>query len=84
MTNSIRKKLQIGSAALILFSALPCLLATLNVVPVIQGAIHTGENYSLQILFPLCSASLVNGLGLVLLIISLTMKDRQPEGGTNL
>lgn len=76
---SYKRSLQWISVALISFSALPCVLVYVLTPSVIQYAIETGGNVGLQIFFPLCSASLITGLGLLLLVISLLMKDDEPQ-----
>jgi hypothetical protein len=70
-----KRVLQIVSAVLIALSALPCVLTLINIPSVIQFAIQTGGDAALQIYIPLVLAALINGLGLVMLIISLALKE---------
>jgi len=71
----IERVLQIVSAVLIALSALLCMLTLINIPPVIQFAIQTGGDAALQIYIPLVLAGLINGLGVVLFIVSLALKD---------
>jgi hypothetical protein len=75
--SSLKRILQILSAVLITLSALPCLLTIFNIPPVILYATKTGGNAALQIYFPLITAALINGTGLVLLLISLFLKEHK-------
>jgi hypothetical protein len=74
-----RRKLQLVSALLLLLSAVPCGLTFLNIRPVILYAIQQQENVSLQLYFPLCSASCVAGIGVILLIVSLFLPLKSKE-----
>ncbi|RPI95049.1 MAG: hypothetical protein EHM40_04435 [Chloroflexi bacterium] len=71
-----KRRLQIVSVVLIALSALPCMLTLINIPPVIQFAIQTGGDAALQIYIPLVLAALINGLGLVMLIVSLALKEK--------
>jgi VIT1/CCC1 family predicted Fe2+/Mn2+ transporter len=71
----IKRTLQIISAVSLALSALPCILAFVNIPSAIQFAVQTGGNAALQIYIPLVVAGLINGFGLVVLIISLTIKE---------
>lgn len=71
----VKRTLQIISAVSIALSALPCILALVNISSVIQFAVQTGGNAALQIYIPLFLAGLVNGFGLIVLIISLTIRE---------
>jgi Na+-driven multidrug efflux pump len=71
----IKHVLQTISAVSLALSALPCILALVNIPPVIEFAVQTGGNAALQIYIPLVLAGLINGFGLVVLIISLTLKE---------
>lgn len=73
--SSSKRVLQIISAVLLALSALPCMLAFINISPVIQFAIQTGGDSALQIYIPLALAGLINGLGVVLFIISFAIKE---------
>jgi len=72
----IERVLQIVSAVLIALSALLCMLTLINIPPVIQFAIQTGGDAALQIYIPLVLAALINGLGLVMLIVSFALKEK--------
>jgi hypothetical protein len=73
--SSNKRVLQIISAVLLALSALPCLLAFINIPPVIQFAIQTGGDAALQIYIPLVLAGLINGLGVILFMVSLALKE---------
>jgi hypothetical protein len=73
--SSSKRVLQIISAVLLALSALPCMLTFINIPPVIQFAIQTGGDAALQIYIPLVLAGLINGLGVVLFIVSLALKE---------
>ena len=73
--SSSKRVLQIISAVLFALSALPCMLAFMNIPPAIQFAIQTGGDAALQIYIPLVLAGLINGLGVVLFIVSLALKE---------
>ncbi len=73
------KILQICGVLLIAFSACPCLWVMGSVSPVVQYAVETGGNAALQISIPLGLAALINGVGLITLVISLIIKDKPPE-----
>jgi hypothetical protein len=73
--SSSKRVLQIISAVLLALSALPCMLAFINIPPVIQFAIQTGGDGALQIYIPLVLAGLINGLGVILFIVSLAIKE---------
>jgi hypothetical protein len=73
--SSSKRVLQIISAVLLALSVLPCMLAFMNIPPVIQFAIQTGGDAALQIYIPLVLAGLINGLGVVLFIVSLALKE---------
>lgn len=72
----IKHVLRTLSAVLLALSALPCLLAFVNISPVIEFAIQTGGNAALQIYIPLGLAALLNGVGVVLLIVSLASQEK--------
>jgi len=75
-TSSIKRKLQWASVVLILLSAVPCVLAYVYIPSIIQYAIETQGNQGLQLYFYLFLASYPNGIALLLLIISLVVKDK--------
>jgi hypothetical protein len=79
---SFQRNLQLASLALFLLSSLPCLLSIINTPNVIQIAIQRDVNYGLQILFPLCSASMINGIGVLVLALSLFIKDKTDRSDT--
>jgi hypothetical protein len=80
----IKRVLQTIGALLIALSALPCMLAFINIPSVIQFAIQSGENVALQIYIPLILAALINGLGFVMFIVSLAHQEKPttPPGFT--
>jgi hypothetical protein len=71
----IKHVLRTLSAVLLALSALPCLLAFMNIPSVIEFAIQTGGNAALQIYIPLGLAALINGIGVVILIVSFAGKE---------
>jgi len=73
---SIQRKLQWASVAFILISIVPCALAYINIPPIIHFAIEEQGNQGLQLYLYLFLASCPNGIALLLLIISLIMKDK--------
>ncbi len=75
--NPIKRVLHILGIVLIAISAFPCLLAFINIPPVIQYAIQNGNNAALQIYIPLVIAGVINGLGLIALVVSLLLKEKR-------
>ncbi len=73
--SSVKRRLQWASVVLILISAAPCLLTYINIPSVIQYAIETKGNQGLQLFIYLFLASCLNGIALLLLIRSLTLKE---------
>lgn len=72
------KVVRMVSLILIGLSILPCLCAFVNVGPTIDYSIEQGKNYALNLYLPLCAATILNGLGIVGLIICLFVwKDEQ-------
>lgn len=76
INSSIKRKLQWTSVVLILVSAVLCVLVYINIPPIIQYAIETKGNQGLQLYLYLVLASCPNGIALLLLIISLVIKDK--------
>jgi len=74
--SSIKRKLQWTSAVLLVISALLCVLVYINIPPIIEYAIETKRNQGLQLYLYLVLASLPNGIALLLLIISLIIKEK--------
>jgi len=67
------------SIFLLLLSSLPCALTYFNISPVIQYAIETKNNVSLQLFIPLTIASCLAGFGLILLVVSLLIQKKSDQ-----
>jgi len=74
--SSVKSKLQWASVILILISVVPCALVYINIPPIIQFAIDKQGNQGLQLYLYLFLASCPIGIALLLLVISLFMKDK--------
>jgi len=77
--SSSHRALQWVGIILVFLSSLPCALTFFNIPSVIQYAIETRNNASLQLFIPLGIASCLAGLGWVLLLVSFLIQSKKKQ-----